>query len=217
MQISAPVSQETKELLEAYSRATGIKKGYLVESALRYHLRALTELPADALVPPRLTLSPRDEDLDGFFHRYAGQNQFRHHIGATWVAVADGRILGFVTLAPGHLDTDDIPAALQRRLPGYPLPIVRLARLAVSASDRGRGIGTALVRKACVLALEMAERFGCMGIVVDAKPDAVGFYGELGFFPLEVTAGALDTRPRPTAMFLPLALVERARAAGPSR
>ena len=59
MQISAPVSKETKDLLEAYSRATGIKKGYLVESALRYHLRALAELPADALVPPRLTLSPR--------------------------------------------------------------------------------------------------------------------------------------------------------------
>ena len=58
-QISAPVSEETKALLEAYSKATGIKKGYLVESALRYHLRALAELPADALVPPHLTLSPR--------------------------------------------------------------------------------------------------------------------------------------------------------------
>jgi len=58
-QISAQVSRETKELLEAYSKATGIKKGYLVESALRYHLRALQELPADALVPPRLILSPR--------------------------------------------------------------------------------------------------------------------------------------------------------------
>ncbi len=57
-QISAPVSRETKELLESYSRATGIKKGYLVESALRYHLRALQELPADALTPPRLVLTP---------------------------------------------------------------------------------------------------------------------------------------------------------------
>jgi len=59
VQISAPVSKETKALLEAYSKATGIKKGYLVESALRYHLRALAELPSDVLVPPRITLSPR--------------------------------------------------------------------------------------------------------------------------------------------------------------
>lgn len=57
--ISTKVSKETKERLEAYSRATGINKGYLVESALRYHLRALAELPDDVLVPPHLTLSAR--------------------------------------------------------------------------------------------------------------------------------------------------------------
>jgi uncharacterized protein (DUF1778 family) len=58
-QISAPISNETKELLERQSKATGVKKGHLIESALRYHLRALQELPADALVPPRLVLTRR--------------------------------------------------------------------------------------------------------------------------------------------------------------
>ena len=56
-QISAPISPETKVLLEDHVRATGVKKGRLVESALLYHLRALHELPADVLVPPRLVLS----------------------------------------------------------------------------------------------------------------------------------------------------------------
>jgi uncharacterized protein (DUF1778 family) len=58
-QISAPVSAETKALLERQAKATGVKKGYLIESALRYHLRALQELPADALVPARVVLSRR--------------------------------------------------------------------------------------------------------------------------------------------------------------
>jgi uncharacterized protein (DUF1778 family) len=58
-QISAPISNETKELLEQHVKATGVKKGHLVESALRYHLRALHELPADVLVPPRLVLTHR--------------------------------------------------------------------------------------------------------------------------------------------------------------
>jgi hypothetical protein len=58
-QISAPVSNETRELLEQYVKATGVKKGHLIESALRYHLRALHELPADVLVPPRLVLTRR--------------------------------------------------------------------------------------------------------------------------------------------------------------
>ena len=58
-QISAPVSKETKELLERQSKATGVKKGHLIESALRYHLRALQELPADVLVPARVVLTRR--------------------------------------------------------------------------------------------------------------------------------------------------------------
>jgi hypothetical protein len=56
-QISAPISKETKGLLESHVRATGVKKGHLIESALRYHLRALHELPADILIPPRLVLT----------------------------------------------------------------------------------------------------------------------------------------------------------------
>ena len=58
-QISAPISNETKELLEQHVKATGVKKGHLIESALRYHLRALHDLPADVLVPPRLVLTRR--------------------------------------------------------------------------------------------------------------------------------------------------------------
>ena len=58
-QVSAPISEETKELLEQHVKATGVKKGHLIESALRYHLRALHELPADVLVPPRLVLTRR--------------------------------------------------------------------------------------------------------------------------------------------------------------
>jgi hypothetical protein len=46
-------------VLEQHVKATGVKKGHLIESALRYHLRALHDLPADVLVPPRLVLSRR--------------------------------------------------------------------------------------------------------------------------------------------------------------
>lgn len=58
-QISAPISKETKELLEQHVKATGVKKGHLIEAALRYHLRVLHELPADVLVPERMVLTRR--------------------------------------------------------------------------------------------------------------------------------------------------------------
>ncbi len=150
-----------------------------------------------------------DEALDLFFHRYAGQNQFRHHIGATYVAVEGERILGFVTVAPGSLDAADLPSG--RKTPPYPVPVLRIARLAVDASARGRGLGRALLRFAIELAERMMIELGCVGLVVDAKRGAEEFYRRYGFVPLEVLEGAVAQRPEPTSMFLALGSVPRPR------
>lgn len=58
-QISALVSRTTSDLLERHVRATGVKKGHLVEQALRHHLRALQELPADVVVHPKLVMTKK--------------------------------------------------------------------------------------------------------------------------------------------------------------
>ncbi len=57
MQISAEISQGTRQLLERYSRAHGVKKQFLIESALLHHIQALEDLPASVIVPPRLVVS----------------------------------------------------------------------------------------------------------------------------------------------------------------
>jgi hypothetical protein len=56
-QISANISPETRDRLERYVRARGLKKGFVIEQALLHHLQALNELPEDALVPPRLVIT----------------------------------------------------------------------------------------------------------------------------------------------------------------
>ena len=61
-QISAYISASTKARVERYAQAHGVKKGYLVEEALLHHLQALTELPADIVIPPRLTLAAESFD-----------------------------------------------------------------------------------------------------------------------------------------------------------
>jgi GNAT superfamily N-acetyltransferase len=146
-------------------------------------------------------------DLDRFFQRFAGQNQFRHHIGSTYVAVEDGGVLGFATVAASELVVADLPAGKRKRLPHYPLPVLRLARLAVDERAQGRGIGSALLRAVFTLAHRMASDFGCIGVVVDAKPDAISFYERLGFVPLEAHAGQLGDRPEPLPMFLELGAI----------
>ena len=158
--------------------------------------------PAD----DRSQLRSGNVDLDRFFSLYAGQNQFRHHIGTTYVAVdEDGGIAGYATVAASELAPVTMPANKRKRLPRYPLPVLRLARLAVAETAKGQGIGTALLRYVAQLAARLAADVGCVGIVVDAKPDAVAFYRRLGFVPLGLVAGELGDRPQPLPMFLELA------------
>jgi GNAT superfamily N-acetyltransferase len=162
----------------------------------------------------RSTFRCGDIDLDRFFHRYAGQNQFRHHLGTTWVALSEGRILGFATVRAAHLDVGALPEELRRKLPAYPLPVLRLARLAAADDARGRGVGRVLVRAVFTLAWRMADEFGCVGVLVDAKPAAVGFYEGLGFRPIAHSKGALGDRPEPAPMFLELAAIPRPSGSG---
>jgi hypothetical protein len=56
VQISAYVSDDTKERLDRFVRAHGVAKGRLIEQALRHHLQALEELPADVHVPAHMVL-----------------------------------------------------------------------------------------------------------------------------------------------------------------
>jgi hypothetical protein len=56
-QISAIISDATRERLERYVRQSGVKKGYLIEQALLHHLQALEELPAEYIVRPTLVVS----------------------------------------------------------------------------------------------------------------------------------------------------------------
>jgi GNAT superfamily N-acetyltransferase len=148
-----------------------------------------------------------DPDLDRFFQKYASQNQFRHHVGTTYVAVIDGRIVGFATVSAASIHIDDIPEKLRRRLPHYPLPVLRLARLAVDQRRRRQGVGRQLLRTVVLLAHEMADRVGCIGVLVDAKLDAVEYYRQYGFEELEILEGVLGERPPPISMFLPLGAI----------
>lgn len=150
-------------------------------------------------------------ELDRFFLLYAGQNQFRHHIGTTYVAIdVSGSIAGYATVTASELVPATSPVGKRKRLPRYPVPVLRLARLAVNEGSKGRGVGGLLLRSVLALARKMAADVGCAGVVVDAKPEAVGFYERLGFERLLVDAGQLLERPEPLPMFLEVGSIQLA-------
>ncbi len=158
----------------------------------------------------RTAFASGDEVLDLFFHKYAGQNQFRHYLGVTYVAVRERRVLGFATVAPSQIDIDDLPVAARKKMPRYPLPILRLARLAVDRSAQSHGLGSQLLRFVFKLGAKMADDYGCAGVVVDAKPDAINFYAKYGFVACEALEGQSEARPRPTTMFVAMRAIKAA-------
>lgn len=151
-------------------------------------------------------------DLDRFFEHYAGQNQFKLHLAVTYVAAVRARIVGFATVTPSSIERASVPSARQRkRLPSYPLPVLRLARLGVDMRAQGFGIGRALLRHVLALALDQRDHLGCVGVVTDAKPDAVKICEILGFQAIEgVREGLLVQEPLP--MFLGIEAVVLALA-----
>ena len=155
----------------------------------------------------RSTFSCGQPDLDRFLQHYAAQNQFKLHLAVTYVAAAKSHILGFATVAASSLERAHLPSGqLRRRLPGYPLPVLRLARLGVDTRAQGKGIGRSLLRHVLRLALDQRDHLGCVGVVTDAKPDAIPFYATFGFVPLKgVREGTLHGDLTP--MFLAISTI----------
>ncbi|MBI4665998.1 MAG: GNAT family N-acetyltransferase [Nitrospinae bacterium] len=151
-----------------------------------------------------------DGDLDRFFRKYAGQNQWRHYLGSTYIATRDGVILGFVTVSVGELTTDKIAIAIRKKLPSYPIPVFRIARLGVALRYQRQGVGSALLRAMLLAAVDLHEKIACAGVVVDAKPEAAAFYEKLGFAPLNLQSGWLGDRPQPASLFLPIGTIIQA-------
>lgn len=61
-QVSATISEATKERLDRFTESHGLKKNFVVEQALLYFMDARRELPDEALVPARLVVEDQAFD-----------------------------------------------------------------------------------------------------------------------------------------------------------
>lgn len=142
--------------------------------------------------------------LNDYLKKYARQNQDAG-VARTYVLVEDDKpqVVGYHSLAGGQVLRDELPAAVAKRLPRYPVPVVLLARLAVDQRYHGKGLGGFLLRDALTRSLAGAEVLGLTAIVVDAlDATAAAFYQRFGFAPLASS---------PLRLFLPMATLRAAR------
>ena len=125
----------------------------------------------------------RQDDLNRFLIRFALPNQ-QANASQTYVGLADDEIIGFYTLVVGEVAYTDAPERLTKGLAQHPVPIMLLARLAVSASWQGRGVGAGLLKDAMRRTLQAADIAGIRAFAVHAKDAAAqAFYAHFDFVP----------------------------------
>jgi len=122
--------------------------------------------------------------LNDYLQKLAYQHAQRN-ISKTYVAVpirSTDQILGFYTLSTGDINFHTFPLTLQKKLPKYPIPVVRIGRLAVDAHGQGKGVGASLLKDALQRCLILSEEIGIFAVVVETKHEkAKSFYLKYGF------------------------------------
>jgi len=123
------------------------------------------------------------EALNRFLIRFAYPSQ-QAHASQTYVGLADGVVVGFYTLVASEIAYDDAPERLKKGLARHPVPLMLLARLAVSIAWQGRGIGAGLLKDAMQRTVRAADIAGIRALTAHAKDDtARAFYERFDFIP----------------------------------
>ena len=123
------------------------------------------------------------EELNRFLIRFALTNQ-RSGSAQTYLAFSGDEVVGYYSLAAGEVAYADAPERLSKGLPRHPVPIMLLARLAVSTAWQGKGLGSGLLKDAMRRTLQAADIAGIRALAVQAKDEgARSFYEYFGFVP----------------------------------
>ena len=141
-------------------------------------------------------------ELNGFLQRQARQNADRN-LGVTHVVVrAAGsfRILGFYTLVTRTIERALIPT---NSLPGGPIGVVLLGRLAVDLSFRRQGLGREMLLRALRQTEEASRVIGIYALVLDAlDDDARQWYQSLAW-------GFQSLHDDPRHLFIPISTIRQ--------
>ncbi len=126
---------------------------------------------------------PHHADLNDFLKtdalRYAATS-----MSQTYIAVANDDVVGYVTLLNDAiwLNTDEKSELLRAEVPpAQTVPALKVGRLARHKDCKVPFVGSALMRFAFDMLLDISEKAGCRLLSVDAIPSAVAFYEKLGF------------------------------------
>lgn len=140
--------------------------------------------------------------LNEYFRFYAFKND-QLSIGKTFIALNEhNTVTGYMTLTNAQIEADSLPESLRAKLPRYPIPAFRIAKLAVDVRYQGSGVGSWLLRSALEKALSVSASVDIYAVIVDAIDEkAKSFHMKYGFMAFS---------EYPLTLFLPLTTIASA-------
>lgn len=126
--------------------------------------------------------------LNVYLQQVANQDQKRG-LTRIYVLAEDRQIIGYYSISAHAAPTDELPDSIGRY---HEAPFLLLGRLAVDKRHQRQGYGDSLIFHAFKTTAETAEKVGILGIIVDAKDEAIAvFYEKFGFNRLARTKNRL--------------------------
>jgi GNAT superfamily N-acetyltransferase len=100
----------------------------------------------------------------------------------SFIVTSDATVLGYYSLVVGQVEPIEAPERIRKGMGQYPIPVMVLARLAVSRAAQGQGIGIGLLQDAIRRTLSVAEQVGIRALLTHPIDDeAARFYQRFGF------------------------------------
>ena len=126
------------------------------------------------------------ESLDHWLKRFARTNQ-QSDLTTTYLVHRKNRVVGYYSLTAGSVNRQDATLRVAKGAPNHPISVVLLARLAVDESEKGAGLGRALLKDPLVRSASAADIIAVRALLVHAlNEEARQFYMRFDFEPSPV-------------------------------
>ena len=146
------------------------------------------------------------DELDQYLRQFAIPND-KKNIGKTFVAVLESKPdkpIGYYTVSMARILFTDLPDTIKKGLPKYPVPAMRIGKLAVDSHFKGLRIGSVLLKDALMRAVNISSEVALNCVIVDALNEtetAKSFYLKYGFVAFE---------DNPLTLVIPLKTIKEA-------
>lgn len=139
---------------------------------------SIRDVSKDLLKP----FSSGEKLLDVYLKQCALSND-KKGVSKTFVCLSDDEsvLIGFFSLCSANIQFEEYIDIKDESIPHYPIPCIRIARLAVDQKYQGNKIGAYLLKECFLRILSISKTIGVYLVLVDAKESSIGFYEHYGF------------------------------------